>query len=494
MKSLSSKVFLECGLRPEIIGLHRANITSFLAKSVDRFFPISDTCRLDNGGILPLPSDPGPQSDQLGLVAFVPAAGASTRYVAPLSALVNALESNSYQECSIALDKLRNSGLVSSPLPQSVRELFVAQERGHIEKVSLRGSRILQEIAAPKALYPAVHSGETFLELKRYEHLAIHDFCGEAFVTPPGQTLRFKAISDRVRSPIPTLFYEQGPELSTVRFNRDGDYVTEDGDRPSLVPNGHGALLGLFSKVSRDFDGADGIFIRNIDNVSGTSEQVRVATARFLNAFRKSLSIMKNIRRDMKAGDKESAESSAQDLLAFWGLKLDASRPALELLIETLFHTSAGVGGGLLELLDRPFVLMGQVPNTGRDVGGTCVFATVDGIEQKICLELPHASPADRSLYLEDPRKATHFNPVFVAAELPSDEMIMRMENNPFWLISKKTWKGQDVYYQESILYELLGSSQFVNVIFVEIPRFLFNPHKTLQDAANKQFSDWISS
>jgi hypothetical protein len=93
-----------------------------------------------------------------------------------------------------------------------------------------------------------------------------------------------------------------------------------------------------------------------------------------------------------------------------------------------------------------------------------------------------------------DPKKATHFNPVFVAAELPSDEMINQMENNPFWLISKKTWKGQDVYYQESILYELLGSSQFTNVIFVEVPRLLFNPHKTLFDAQNKQFVDWIKN
>ncbi len=485
------KALQESGLSPEVVDRHRQNITSFLAQSEGRFFPISDTCRLENGGVLSLPEDPGEQSD-IKMVAFVPAAGASTRYVAPLADLLSALGSGSRQGCSAALKTLRAGGFTESPLPRSLRNLFLAEEQGRFEDFARLAAEVVRDLSAPKALYPAVHSGETFLELKRYEHQKTLGLFGEVYITPPNQSETFREVSERVASPIPTRFYEQGLELSTVRFDRDGQYVLDENSRPSFVPNGHGALIRLFSRVEKDFPGVNGVFIRNIDNVSGTSEVVRLATARFLNTYKSSLLKLKDLRAAVKASNSRIVEGRAQDLLKFWGLKPSSSTDSLTTLMMHLFHTSPSSTGDIQDLLDRPFVLMGQVPNTGRDVGGSCVFATVDGIKQKICLELPHASTTDKQNFLENPQKATHFNPVFVAAELPQDDIIDRMENNPFWLISKKTWKGKDVYYQESILYELLGSSQFTNVIFVEVPRQVFNPHKTLLDAKNKQFTDWI--
>ena len=485
------KVLQESGLSPEVVDRHRQNITSFLAQSEGRFFPISDTCRLDNSGVLSLPKDSGEQSD-INIVAFVPAAGASTRYVAPLADLLSALESGSRERCSEALKSLREGGFTDSPLPRSLKNLFLAEELGKVEDFSSIAAEVLRDISAPKALYPAVHSGETFLELKRHEHQRTPGIFGEVYITPPNQAEIFRKVSERVNSPIPTRFYEQGLELSTVRFDRKGQYVLDEHSRPSFVPNGHGALIRSFSRVGKDFPGANGVFIRNIDNISGTSEIVRLATARFLTAFKSSLLKLKDLRAAVKAGNSRVAEAMALDLMKFWGLNPSSSTDSLTSMMMSLFHTSPSSSADIQDLLDRPFVLMGQVPNTGRDVGGSCVFATINGIKQKICLELPHASAADKQYFLENPVKATHFNPVFVAAELPRDDVIHRMENNPFWLISKKTWKGKDVYYQESILYELLGSSQFANVIFVEVPRLVFNPHKTLLDAKNKQFSDWI--
>jgi hypothetical protein len=485
-------VLQESGLSPEVVDRHRQNITSFLAQSEGRFFSISDTCRLDNSGVVSLPEDPGEQSD-LNIVAFIPAAGASTRYVAPLADLLSALESGSRERCSEALKSLREGGFTESPLPRSLKNLFLAEEQGKFENFSSIAADVLRDISAPKALYPAVHSGETFLELKRHEHQRTPGLFGEVYITPPNQAKTFREVSERVNSQIPTRFYEQGLELSTVRFDRDGQYVLDEHSRPSFVPNGHGALIRLFSRVGKDFPGANGVFIRNIDNISGTSEIVRLATARFLNAYKSSLLKLKDLRAAVKAGNSQVVEGKAQDLMKLWGVKPGVSTTdSLTTVMSSLFHALPSSSGDIQDLLDRPFVLMGQVPNTGRDVGGSCVFATINGIKQKICLELPHVSTADKQYFLENPQKATHFNPVFVAAELPKDDVIERMENNPFWLISKKTWKGKDVYYQESILYELLGSSQFTNVIFVEIPRLVFNPHKTLLDAKNKQFSDWI--
>jgi hypothetical protein len=485
------KVLLESGLSPEVVDRHRQNINSFLAHSDGRFFPIADTCRLDNSGVLSLPEDPGEQSD-VNIVAFIPAAGASTRYVAPLADLLNALESGSRERCLEALKSLRQGGFTESPLPRSLKNLFLAEQQGNFKDFSTLAAEVLRDLSAPKALYPAVHSGETFLELKRHEHQRTPGLFGEVYITPPHQAETFRKVSERVNSPLPARFYEQGLELSTVRFDRDGQYVLDEHSRPSFVPNGHGALIRLFSRVGKDFPGANAVFIRNIDNISGASEIVRLATARFLTAFKRSLLKLKDLRAAVKAGNSRVVEAIALDLMKFWGLKPSSSTDSLTTMMMSLFHTSPSSSEDIQDLLDRPFVLMGQVPNTGRDVGGSCVFATIDGIKQKICLELPHASKADKQHFLENPQKATHFNPVFVAAELPQDDVIDRMENNPFWLISKKTWKGKDVYYQESILYELLGSSQFTNVIFVEVPRLVFNPHKTILDAKNKQFSDWI--
>ena len=134
---------------------------------------------------------------------------------------------------------------------------------------------------------------------------------------------------------------------------------------------------------------------------------------------------------------------------------------------------------------------MGQVPNTSQDVGGTCVFTEIDGVQQKLCLEVPHASETDRKIFLENPHKATHFNPVFVAAEIPDENILRGWQDHPFWLVAKKSWQGRDTYYQESILYEMLGSSHYTNVIFTEVPRLVFNPHKTLKDAGSKTLRDW---
>ena len=68
---------------------------------------------------------------------------------------------------------------------------------------------------------------------------------------------------------------------------------------------------------------------------------------------------------------------------------------------------------------------VGQVPNSGKDVGASPVLCEDDkGRQFVIALEPPHASLEDRKNILENPEVATHFNPAFVASEIITDASI----------------------------------------------------------------------
>ncbi len=488
---------LDSGLDPDLIAQHQRNIKKHLLQVAERFFPIVDTCRLDNGGVWPLPTEKWLEQFRSGspdkdVIAFVPAAGASTRYLAPLFMLIKSLSNRSRSEFIHARGELVASGLSRCPLPTSLTDLMHDVEKIGDDVFCVRAASVLADLESPKALYPAVDTGETFLEIKRLEHQKMKQLAGEVFICPPGRADKFLEVSKRVKSTLPVRCYEQGPALSTVRFDSHGEIITGENNKLSLVPGGHGTLLRLFRDVARDFPQATSVFIRNIDNVAGTSRPVCEATDRFLAAFKHSFFEMQQIRRYLKRGDLEMANSHAKSICKIWGLSSVNDTAAMDLVLEKLFYTRAE-HKELTVLFDRPFVLMGQVPNSGTDVGGSCVLADVDGVRQKLCLELPHASPEDRARFLGDPKLATHFNPVFVAAEILTEEAYARLKHNPFWLVTKKSWENRDVYYQESILYELLGSSQFVNVLFVDVPRTIFNPHKALVDAQAKSIKDWVS-
>ncbi|MCX6128443.1 MAG: hypothetical protein NTX25_05180, partial [Proteobacteria bacterium] len=74
------------GLDAQDIKIHQERITQGLQHRDQLFIPIEDTCRLDNGGIIPARylQDLKNQKPE-GFVAFIPAAGAASRYFKPLA-------------------------------------------------------------------------------------------------------------------------------------------------------------------------------------------------------------------------------------------------------------------------------------------------------------------------------------------------------------------------------------------------------------------------
>jgi len=487
-------------------------------------FRILDTCRLDNGAVLPLATlaahaVPQPAGPAAGYAAFVPAAGAASRYSQPLSALIHALEYGDTPELPGLKDSLAQLDREAAhrwPLPPHAARLLA---RAQGEPDATERALILQELQQPKALLPCVLEGPSFLALKHLEHKRLSGLAGEVYVTPPAMQAAFahKLLTeltaggdDAALSSVH--FLEQGPALSTLRFNPDASPYRDEQGHLSPVPAGHGTLAQLFPEVQRLLPQADSVFVRNIDNVMGAVPAAVQATEQFLGAHRTLLVAVQHIRAALSRGQLLDAAEIAESLLATLATLpvtaqlspaqlavlaqiTDAAERSLWELQFRLFHTSpvgARRQGRLEELYARPVNVMGQVRNTGNDVGGTPCFIETETGPIKICIEVPHASAADKDAFLADPAKATHFNPVFAAAEIPAHPDYYSRLNRHFWLLSAKTYRGQPVMYVETILYELLGNSDLANCVFIEVPRLVFNPHKTLHDAAGRTLADWL--
>ncbi len=491
----------ESGIDRELVQSHREHVQFFLKSGGNQTFPVLDTCRLDNGGILKCPEST--QDDGAGFVSFIPAAGASSRWHSVLSELIVAISSRNVAQVKEAITNLKTRDILKFPLPLKLRELFT-----HVDETAdFDFDELLRTIESPKALYPAVIDGFTFLQMKCLEDACFSKLSGRVVVCPDNMAPIFThALKQYATREVPSVVYEQNGELTTVRFDRDLSICIDEKQKISQVPSGHGALARLFPRVKAEFLDAESLWIRNVDNVIGTRNDARSATLSFFGAHATTLRLLREVRGSLALGNMEVANKFARSILDFWQIDdsplLRSKSPselhdAVNLLIQKLFHVTLDgkkSKDDYLAVLSRPLVTMGHVPNSGKDVGGTAVFANVGGVRQKLCLEVPHASDDDRKKYLEDAAKATHFNPVFVAVEIPSVEQAELWKKHPFWLVAQKKWRGHDVFYQESILYELIGSSAYVNVVFTEIPRFLFNPHKSLADAGSRYLSDWIDS
>ena len=486
--------------------LHQQRIRSYLSGNSAKTFPVIDTCRVDNGGLVSL--EGFPVASNLKIVAFTPSAGAASRYFQPLDSLHEAIKQGDSSKLAVINGKLRNEGALSWPLPESLVK-FISLECPALDD-EIR-NELLHWLEAPKALLPHQSGGEDFLTAKFREHDDLPWIKGQVYVTQEHRQQLFAACWDNYQkqhhSPKQVLFLEQNADMCTIRFDSKGEPIRLDDGSFSSVPAGHGTLTKLFPEVSQRFPDADALFIKNIDNVIPRNQETLHIHGQFFAAYEQVLQLVRRIRDSLKTRHIEAAELSAAQLLNLWpqprycqGKKLTAlesklfeQHPCCLSVLQQLFHAGPAVfaffakqASSNLELLEtlfnRPVNILGQVPNLGKDIGGTPVFAETAAGRQKICLELPHFSPEDRERFLLDAHKATHFNPVFVAAELVKDSGYYENVDSPFWIIAEKTFQGRTVYYHETVLYELLGNSLFTNCLFATLPRLVFRPHKTLLD------------
>lgn len=506
------------GLDLDSLRQQQEAVSEALSRGFGPQFKILDTCRFDNGGLITLAQLPKQTLDSpgRGVVAFVPAAGAASRYAAPLTPLRQALELRDVDSAKKCLADLIQCGALDWPLPPNIK-LLLQQETASITLSEASCLAILREIGQPKALMPCVKEGISFLQLKNLEHQELTGLEGQVFVVPTGMSQVFAEcyslpqLADLHLTNLATGFVEQGPRLSTIRVRRDGSPYIEPDGRFSVVPAGHGALASLFPKVRETASAATTLFIRNIDNVTGTRAVAQSVTEHFLSAHRFLLDAFVAIRSALVMTNLRQAAEIAESLLSALSLPFleddhssavnrfldsisDHFERSLWSLLLKVVHTPLprrSDRSKLIQLYSRPVNLLGQVPNTGKDIGGTPCFISTRQGRVKLCLEVPHASEIDKQDFLANPSRATHFNPVFAAAEIPADDSYYARSNKDFWLLSEKTYRGEQVVYYETVLYELLGNSFLANVIFVEVSRDVFNPHKTLLDGAGRSVKDW---
>jgi hypothetical protein len=501
---LDREAVRKLGLDPRVVAEHQAKILAQLQTGEGVTFRILESGTVGNGVVrrldaadaeaLQRSAHEGLQRGEL--CTFVPAAGAASRYLKVYDALQAARSTGAQQAIRAALDELRSVGDLSD-LTFEVQPPDVSDDAELLRYAAEVWSRYG---ALPKGLMPATREGLSYFDLKLLEHQALNPAGWLAVVVAEGMPERFEQAL--ALAPVPealkgrVAFLVQGRPLSTLRFDARAEPVRGADGQYSPVVAGHGELIRLFPEVAR-LGPHRSIYGINVDNVIGTSERVRREHARLYGFHRRVLTLLDGLREACRTCSLPAPlADQTRQLCAEVGLQLPARHDLelLEAVQRELFHTPLPEPAAAAEqrwalmqrLYGRPLTIQGLVPNSGEDVGGIPVYVDLDGRRVLICLEMPHAVPADQATYFRDPRRATHFNPVFVIHELRPEVPAADRTDPRFWMLTKKPHAGREVYYHETVLYEAVGNSLTNNVIFVEIPRFLFNPHKVYTDCRGR--------
>ncbi|WGL59973.1 DUF4301 family protein [Pigmentibacter sp. JX0631] len=331
------------------------------------------------------------------------------------------------------------------------------------------------------------------------------------------------------------LVLEQGKSLSTIRFNLDGTPYTDEDGNYVPISAGHGELIHLFDSIADSFPNAECLHIRNIDNVIGTSkdriEELNIPAEAF-KIIRDCIEVLRakiedhlfheqiNKQAIYKIQDQEVLKvlnylcSFINQELAQDGLNLCFNSEkhftgipfqTIHKIVGNLFHwqplaeplNNYSAWEKTLSWLEQPISIFGVVRKEVADIGGGPIFAELsDGTKIKLCIEMPHVDEKETMEYFGPRGKATHFNPVLAFFELRTNKRSFEKEqvlgkkvnysklfDDRFWLLTKREYKGVPVCYHETVLHELIGNSATSNLVFIEVPRTLFRPHKSFFDS-----------
>ena len=480
------------GLDPDEVELHHQRLT----EEKQPLFPIADTCRRDNGGILPLDellylTDTA--EEMLGnCVALVLAAGAASRFLCPLDKLTRLIKSGDYTSARAELQRLQQADMLRVPLFYSVREMIERGKDVEDEVFDEERTSSLELFPFPKAFHPCVLEDYSFFALKIAEHRAIGKLDKQIYVIPERSSRLFKSRASAHFAHEETMFLEQDGSLCTIRLLLDGKPYRDSSSNISIVPAGHGVLTRLFPRI-KERTNAHSAFIRNIDNVMGGAELPLETSRSFLRLHHFVLTHVQKIRNFLQHNKLDLAEQLARNIVISL-LRRKPPANSLWCVLKELFHSdrlpadAQQDSHNLCQLYARPVNTLGQVPNRGKDMGGTPVFTKWQGKRIKICLEITHMRKEDVDNIVCDPQRATHFNPVFAACELDAH---YDTHTSPFWLAAQKTFAGQQVMYHETLFSEVIGNILHCNALFVEVPRVVFNPHKCITDAKDRHLEDW---
>ena len=484
-KKINSKKLGINGPPIEKIVLHQTRIAH---EKKTKVFEVEEFCTEKEGGVIPCLDFPLAHSSVLTLI---PAAGASSRF---LEDEYNFLKNGKEKKLS-----LKSASFISSIISGS--DDIYSKTQAFIECYGQK----------PKALCLARPDRSSFLDVKKEEQNAFFPDQPTLVIAPLGLKEEFfqclsNSIISRASTITPSVIdskntswhvEEQGAPLCTIRFYPDGTPVEEKDGQYSLVSGGHGELVSLIKELPPRFPDIKCLHIRNIDNNIRINKDNIDSFSRLSNMFFALQSLLEIFRTTVFSKEENSSlkkilsfskeQKKTLQLLArilfneeiphsFFDNHSDSPafsekdfqnpRSPLSLLKKLFFWSSDD-----LSHLAKPLCLMGMVKKTDKDQGGgTPIITTLEGEKVKICLESPH---------MDFSQGGSYFNPVVVFYEF---QQVNPLRDHDLWILAKKDYKGEEVCYHETVLYEFLGNSQNSNVVFVETPRALFNPNKKLSD------------
>lgn len=295
--------------------------------------------------------------------------------------------------------------------------------------------------------------------------------CRLHFTVSPEHRTRFEALlaqagpaeAARLAAHWNVRFSEQHPATDTLAAAPAGGPFRDAKGALLFRPAGHGALLRNLGEA-----GGDLVFVKNIDNVAvAAAREPSVRWSRVLVGLAADLSATAHARlARLEAADDTGALAEARAFAASCG---EADPPADR--------------ARMRAWLARPLRVCGMVPNTGEPGGGPFWVRGAGGEVTRQIVE--SAQVADEPAQQAVLRRATHFNPVFLACALRDPAgapwPLEAFVDPDAVIVTRKSAGGRDLLALERPGLWNGAMADWITV-FVEVPLEVFNPVKTVFD------------
>lgn len=275
-------------------------------------------------------------------------------------------------------------------------------------------------------------------------------------------------LEDRLGARYAVGFSTQKSSTDTVAIDGDGALFRDDAGALLFRPGGHGSLLSNLADLATD--GADVVYVKNIDNVVHDDWRTEVVHWRRLLGGR-LVELQERLFAAVRAIDADTpgAVDAGADLL----------RTTLGIVVQGTDRTAE-----VRRLLDRPARVCAMLRAEGDPGGGPFWVRAADHSVSAQIVETAQVDPtSDEQRAIQS--RATHFSPADMVLGL------RRHDGTPFDLprhvdpeavfIAEKSSGGRALRALEHPGLWNGGMSDW-NTLFVEVPPSIFHPVKTLVD------------
>ena len=263
---------------------------------------------------------------------------------------------------------------------------------------------------------------------------------------------------------------EQDKSTDTIAVNKDFTPFRNSDGSLLFRAAGHGALTKNLNEIDADL-----VFIKNIDNVQpdnlrkDTIKYNKILAGKLIQVQKQTFNFIRQI--DAKNADIDKIHEFIENNL---GLKLSHKLEEQ----------------GYRQILNRPIRVCGVVKNTGAPGGGPFWVRDSNG---NISLQIVESSQINPEFRENIMSKSEYFNPVFMVCGLRDfngnkfDLTQYVDENTGF--ISKKSKDGKDLLAME-LPGMWNGAMARYNTMFVEVPKSIFSPAKTIFDLLKQEHNN----